>query len=154
MAFHLVHRFSGQQIAGFLPFDKMAQGREHPTRLKINGEIGIMKSLILLKEVKVKEPPLLLDHGPAKNTNFEFDLVALDRDLPPYELSISGTLFQIHVEQSDICDQTLVLSSETDSSLSHIKDFFQTTMTQGVDSLSQFLIKEFERIIANKHGED
>ncbi|CAH9083003.1 unnamed protein product [Cuscuta europaea] len=44
MAFHLVHRFSGQQIAGFLPFDKMAQGREHPTRLKINGEIETLRN--------------------------------------------------------------------------------------------------------------
>ncbi|CAH9079289.1 unnamed protein product [Cuscuta epithymum] len=75
-------------------------------------------------------------------------------DLPPYELSISGTLFQIDVERSDFCAHTLALSSEIDSSLSHIKDFFQTTMTQGVDSLSQFLIKEFERIIAGKHGEE
>ncbi|CAH9116025.1 unnamed protein product [Cuscuta epithymum] len=113
-----------------------------------------MKSIILLKEVKVKQPPLLLEHSPRENTNFEWDLVTLDRDLPPNELSISGTLFQIDVEKSDLCDQSLVLHSEIDSSLSHLKDFFQTIMTQGVDSLSKFLIKEFERIIAGKHGEE
>ncbi|CAH9099305.1 unnamed protein product [Cuscuta epithymum] len=82
-----------------------------------------MKSVILLKEVKVKQPPLLLEHSPRKNTNFEWDLVTLDRDLPLNELSISGTLFQIDVEKSDLCDQSLVLRSEIDSSLSHLNDF-------------------------------
>ncbi|CAH9100634.1 unnamed protein product [Cuscuta epithymum] len=70
------------------------------------------------------------------------------------EFSISGTLLLVDVEQSD---QAVVLSSfedfpDTDSSLTHIKDFFQITMTQGVDSLSHFLIEQFERIIASSFG--
>ncbi|CAH9059290.1 unnamed protein product [Cuscuta epithymum] len=114
---------------------------------------GICRALTLLKKGETKQP-LLLNQVSRTNTNFEWELVNFDRDLPHNELCISGSLLQADVEQSD---QSLVISLEdfrripdTDTSFTHIKDFFQITMTQ--DSLSQFLIKEFERIIVSSFG--
>ncbi|CAH9139113.1 unnamed protein product [Cuscuta epithymum] len=100
---------------------------------------GIIRALTLMKAIDIKHPPLLLEHVSGKSYNFEWDLVTMDRDLSHQnELSISGTLLQVHVEHSH---QPLVLSCiedlcpnlipEIDSSLTHVKDFFQNTMSRG-----------------------
>ncbi|CAH9146243.1 unnamed protein product, partial [Cuscuta epithymum] len=81
-----------------------------------------------------------------------------------HESSISGTLLQVDINHTTSYEKPLALntmevySSElvpgVESSLAHIKEFFQITMSQGVDSLSQFLIKEFERIVASFDNRD
>ncbi|CAH9088483.1 unnamed protein product [Cuscuta epithymum] len=93
-----------------------------------------------------------------KHSNSECDLISMGRNHSHQnDFSISGNLLQVDIDHSasseksfnSIKDNISEPVPEIDSSLVHIKDFFQITMSQGVDSLSQFLIKEFERILAS-----
>ncbi|CAH9068974.1 unnamed protein product [Cuscuta europaea] len=90
--------------------------------------------------------------------DFEWDLYMNRDDSNQNDFSIYGPLFEVDIEQSAFCEKHLMLksveeqfSSQLSSNSSHanIRDCFQTTMTTGVDSLSHFLIKEFERIVTS-----
>ncbi|CAH9135135.1 unnamed protein product [Cuscuta epithymum] len=94
---------------------------------------------------------------------FDWDPLSQGRDEDNYHSSISEAFLQVDIMHCGSAKNSLemiaiedVNNSELipvpDPSFAIIKDFFETTMTNGVDSLSQFLLKEFKRILADSLG--
>ncbi|CAH9125360.1 unnamed protein product [Cuscuta epithymum] len=77
-------------------------------------------------------------------------------------ISISGVLLQADIEHLDSFDQSLGMVSFDDvhsikrkhesDEFANLKDFFQDALTNGVNSLSQFLLHEFQRVLASSLG--
>ncbi|CAH9069557.1 unnamed protein product [Cuscuta europaea] len=69
----------------------------------------------------------------------------------------SGALLQVDIEHTNSCDKSMELifvedTREQNYGLDSPKDFFQNIMTNGVNSLSLFLIKEFEKTLVSILG--
>ncbi|CAH9075698.1 unnamed protein product [Cuscuta epithymum] len=123
---------------------------------------GIAKAINLMK-VKVAAPILNveqvvgeLSHASTNEQNLLTQLWSEDHSCST-SFSISRTLLQVDIDNSlEMTPIKDTNSSEQtpshDASLENLKDFFQNIMTNGVDSLSQFLLKEFERILATSLG--
>ncbi|CAH9085666.1 unnamed protein product [Cuscuta epithymum] len=75
------------------------------------------------------------------------------------DISISGALLHADIEYLDSFNHSMELVSVDDHErnsetviCANLKDFFQATLTNGVDSLSHFLLLEFERILTSALG--
>ncbi|CAH9050898.1 unnamed protein product [Cuscuta epithymum] len=121
-------------------------------------------------EFEVKLPSSAIDQAPRDLVSNVESNRAWDLLTPCYEgdsnndFSISGLLFQADIENHVLVEKFMVLNIaevplcseavlKSDSSIATIKDYFQNTMTNGVDSLSHFLISEFEKILASFLGD-
>ncbi|CAH9120084.1 unnamed protein product [Cuscuta epithymum] len=73
------------------------------------------------------------------------------------ETSISGALLQADIEFLNSSHHSLDLVTldevqgieHTPDSVENLKEFFQATLTNGVESLSHFLLREFERLLVS-----
>ncbi|CAH9060940.1 unnamed protein product [Cuscuta epithymum] len=113
---------------------------------------GVIRAKNLMKELQVKEPPF-----PSHGSEF-MDLIPwLGEDCyNQNDVSISGTLFHVDIALSSSIEKPSNLNSVKDHSCSAtlpdytiINELFQATMATGVESLSHFLLKEFERIVVS-----
>ncbi|CAH9082706.1 unnamed protein product [Cuscuta epithymum] len=123
----------------------------------------IIKAISLTKtKLDAKQSHLVLGQTSAKVTldkpsnGFGMDLLPLANWLAGHDksdISIFGGLFHIDIEESDSSKSLELLSnvnihySTQPPGFDSLKEFIQTTMNEGVHLLSQFLIKEFERIL-------
>ncbi|CAH9127820.1 unnamed protein product [Cuscuta epithymum] len=100
---------------------------------------------------KIAQPPTpAITYAPKEvcSDNFDFDLHVLDRGYSGQtDFSSSGALFQVDIEQELIFDEQHYEKIPETDAFSNLKDFFELTLSNGVDSLSCFLTNEFERLL-------
>ncbi|CAH9075026.1 unnamed protein product [Cuscuta epithymum] len=99
----------------------------------------LSKATTFMHELEVKVPPPAIKQASCEifsgcvDSEFVWDPSIPQSDGDDSfknDISISGFLLQVDIERSASVEKSL--------------DYFENTMTNGVDSLSQFLIREFE----------
>ncbi|CAH9105077.1 unnamed protein product [Cuscuta epithymum] len=129
---------------------------------------GIARAIAMMKEIDAKT--LAIEQTSHKGFSDEMVSNNLELDFFPFNennlcemgTSISGTLLQVDIENFNSFNHSLDLVSidevhggenisESDAFI-NLKEFFQDTLTKGVDSLSHYLVYEFERLLTSALG--
>ncbi|CAH9108679.1 unnamed protein product [Cuscuta epithymum] len=99
--------------------------------------------------------------------SMNLDFLPFDGDYPhswDTELSISGALLQVDIDRfenrsldlvtiEDVQNPLMIIEPEqTSDEFVQLKNFFHDTLTNGVDSLSHYLLCEFERLLTSTLG--
>ncbi|CAH9090408.1 unnamed protein product [Cuscuta epithymum] len=129
---------------------------------------GISRAMMLINAATSKKLAIEDDSGEVFSITTEksnLDFLPFKEDYPlscENTISISGALLRADIEHLHSFDQSLGLVSIEDvqnieqkseiDEFANLKDFIQVALTNGVNSLSQFLLCEFQRLLTSSLG--